>query len=92
VEAVGRPPFDPNTAESLPSLLSRDAFHETVLGGFLEPLVTDFANGRDSHDLELGADRQPIVEDQLGKSPDLARTGIVPHPGNDLGDRRVPEV
>lgn len=63
VEAVGRPPFDPNTAEGLPSLLSRDAFHEAVLGGFLESLITDFACGRDSHDLELGANRQPVVED-----------------------------
>jgi hypothetical protein len=92
VEAVGRPPFDPNTTEGLPSLLNRDAFHEAVLGGFLETLVTDFASGRDSHDLEPSADRQPVVEDQPGKGLDLARTGIVPHPGNDLGDRRAPEV
>jgi hypothetical protein len=92
VEAVGRPPFAPNTTEGLPSLLSRDAFHEAVLGGFLESLVIDFAGGRDSHDLEPGTDRQPVVEDQLGKGPDLARMGVVPHPGNDLGDRRAPEV
>jgi hypothetical protein len=92
VEAVGRPPFDPNTAEGLPSLLSRDAFHEAVLGRFLESLVTDFTCGRDSHDLELGPNWQPVAEDQPGKSPDLAWTGVVPHPGNDLGDRRAPEV
>jgi hypothetical protein len=92
VEAVGRPPFDPNITKGLPSLLSRDAFHEAVLGGFLESLVTDFACGRDSHDLEPGPDRQPVVEDQPGKGPDLARTGVVPHPSNDLGGRRAPEV
>ncbi len=63
VEAVGRPPFDPNIAEGLLSLLSRDAFHEAVLGGFLESLITDFACGWDSHDLEPGANRQPVVED-----------------------------
>ncbi len=92
VEAVGHPPFAPNTAEGLPSLLSRGAFHEAVLGGFLESLVTDFASGRDSHDLEPCTDRQPVVEDQPGKGPHLARTGVVPHPGNDLSDRRAPKV
>jgi hypothetical protein len=61
VEAVGRPPFAPNTAEGLPSLLSRGAFHEAMLGGFLESLVTDFASGRDSHDLEPCTDRQPVA-------------------------------
>jgi hypothetical protein len=92
LEAVGRPPFAPNAAEGLPSLLSRDAFHEAVLGGFLESLVTDFAGGRDPHDLEPGADWQPVFEDQPSKGLDLARTGVVPHPGNDLGDRRTLEV
>ncbi|CAK9220078.1 unnamed protein product [Sphagnum troendelagicum] len=52
VEAVGRPPFVPNTEVGIPSLLSRGAFHEAVLGGFRESLVTALAGGRDSHDLE----------------------------------------
>jgi hypothetical protein len=57
VEAVGRPPFVPNTKKGLPSLPSRGAFHEAVLGRFRESLVTDLAGGRDSHDLEPSADR-----------------------------------
>ncbi len=92
VEAVGRLPFVPNTMEGLPSLPSRGAIHEAVLGIFRESLVIALASGRDSHDLEPSTDRQPIVEDQPGESPDLAWTGVVPHLGNDLGDCRVSEV
>ncbi len=92
VEAVGRLPFVPNTVEGLPSLPSRGAIHEAVLGRFRESLVTALASGRDSHDLEPSTDRQPIVEDQPGECPHLAWTGVVPHPSNDLGDRRVSEV
>ncbi|CAM6019481.1 unnamed protein product [Sphagnum balticum] len=88
VEVVGRPPFVPNTKKGLPSLPSQGAFHEAMLGRFRESLVTDLTGGRDSHDLEPSADQQTIVEDQLGKRPNLAQTGVVPHPGNDLGDRR----
>ncbi len=86
VEAVGRLPFVPNTVEGLPSLSSRGAVHEAVLGRFRESLVTALASGRDTHDMEPGADRQPIVEDQPSERPHLAWTGVVPHPGNDLGD------
>jgi len=42
--------------------------------------------------LEPSADRQPIVEDQPGEGPHFAWAGVVPHPGNDLGDRGVSEV
>jgi len=52
VEAVGRPPFVPNAEESFPSMLSRGAFHEAVLGELREPLVTALVGGRDSHNLE----------------------------------------
>ncbi|CAK9875094.1 unnamed protein product [Sphagnum jensenii] len=92
VDAVGRPPFVPNTEIGIPSLLSRGAFHEAVLGGFRESLVTTLAGGRDSHDLEPSADRQSIVKDQPGKRPHLVWPGVVPHHGNDLGNRQVPEV
>jgi len=50
------------------------------------------AGGRDSHNLEPSANRQPIVKDQLGKRPHLAWAGVVPHSSNDLGDRRVAEA
>jgi hypothetical protein len=52
VEAVGRLPFVPNTVEGLPSLPSRGAIHEAVLGRFRESLVIALASGQDSHDLE----------------------------------------
>jgi hypothetical protein len=52
VEVVGRPPFVPNAEESIPSLLSRGAFHEIVLGGLRESLVATLASGWDSHNLE----------------------------------------
>jgi hypothetical protein len=51
LEAVGRPPIVPHTEENVPSLLGRGAFHEAVLGGFRETLVTALAGGRDTHDL-----------------------------------------
>ncbi|CAM6056268.1 unnamed protein product [Sphagnum tenellum] len=57
VEAVGRPPFVPNTEVGIPSLLSRGAFHEAVLGGFRESLVTALA--------EAGSHAQPGVKDTL---------------------------
>ncbi len=92
LKAVGRPPFVPNVEEGIPSLLSKGAFHETVLGGLQESLVAALAGGRNSHDLEPSAYRQSIVKDQPGKRPHFVWAGIVPHPGNDLGDRRVAEV
>ncbi len=91
-EAVGRLPFAPDTEENTPSLLGRDAFHEVVSGRFLEPLVVAFARGLNSHGLELGAHRQPIVEGQPGERSNLARTCIVPHSGNDLANRRVVQI
>ncbi len=92
VEAVGRPPFVPNAEEGIPSLLSMGAFHETVLGRLRESLVAALAGGWNSHDLEPSTNRQPIVKDQPGKRPHLTWAGVVPHYGNDLGDRRVAEA
>jgi hypothetical protein len=53
-EAVGCLPFAPDTEESTLSFLGRGAFHETVSGRFLEPLVATFAGGLNSHGLEPG--------------------------------------
>jgi len=92
VEAVGRSPFVPNAEESVPSPLSRGAFPETVLSGFRESLIATLASGRDPHDLEPSANRQPIVKDQPGKHPHFAWTGVVPHSSDDLHDRQVAEV
>ncbi len=92
VKAVGRPPFVPNVEEGIPSMLSRGAFHEIVLGGLQESLVAALAGGRNSHDLEPSTYQQPIVKDQPGKRPHLAWVGVVPHSGDDLGDCRVAEV
>jgi len=55
-------------------------------------LVVAFASGRDSHDLEPSTNRQPVVEEQPGERPHLVWTGVVPHPGDDLGDRRISKV
>jgi hypothetical protein len=62
------------------------------LGRFLEPLVAAFVGGLNSHGLEPGAHRQPVVEGQLGERSNLAGTRIVPHSGNDLGNRRVVQI
>ncbi|CAK9274684.1 unnamed protein product [Sphagnum jensenii] len=88
-EAVGRLPFTPDTEESAPGLLGRGAFHEAVPGRLLEPLVTAFVGGLNSHGLKPGAHRQPVVEGQPGECSNFAGTRIVPHSGNDLGNRRV---
>jgi hypothetical protein len=92
VGAVGRLPFAPNTKEGIPSLLSRDAFHETVLGGLQESLVAALASSLDSHDLEPGTYRQPVVKDQPGERPHLAQAGVMPHSGDDLDDCRVAKI
>jgi hypothetical protein len=42
--------------------------------------------------LEPGTYRQPIIKDQPGERPHLARAGIIPHSGDDLGDRGVAEI
>ncbi len=88
-EAVGRLPFAPDTEESTPCLLGWGAFHEAVSSRFLEPLVAAFAGGLNSHGLEPCAHWQPVVEGQPGECSNLAGTRIVPHSGNDLGNRRV---
>ncbi len=88
-EAVGRLPFALDTEESTPGLLGRGAFHEAMSGRFLEPLVAAFAGGLNSHGRKPGAHRQPVVEGQPGERSNLARMRIVPHSGNDLGNRRV---
>jgi len=92
VKAVRHPPFVPNAEEGIPSLLSRGAFHETMLGGLQESLVAALVGGWNSHNLEPSAYRQSIVKGQLGKRPHLAWVGIVPHSGNDLGDCQLAEV
>ncbi len=88
-EAIGRLPFAPDTEESILSLLGRGAFHETMSSRFLEPLVASFAGGLNSHGLEPGAHRQPVVEGQPGERSHLAGTRIVPHLGNNLCNRGV---
>ncbi|CAK9265776.1 unnamed protein product [Sphagnum jensenii] len=92
VGAIGHLPFAPNTKEGIPGLLNRDAFHEIVLGGLRESLVTTLAGSLDSHDLEPGTYRQPVIKDQLGERPHLAWAGIMPHSGDDLGDRGVAKI
>jgi len=57
VEAIGCSPFVPYSVKGFPSLLSRSAVHETVLGGLEESLVTALASGQDAHNLEPSADR-----------------------------------
>ncbi len=52
-------------------------------------MVTAFAGGLNSHGLKPGAHRQPVVEGQLGERSNFAGTRVVPHSGNDLGNRRV---
>ncbi len=89
MEAVWRLPFAPHAKEGVPGLLSRDAFHEAMLGGLRESLIATFAGSRISHDLKPGAYRQPVVEDQLGERPHFAWAGIVPHSSDDLDNRRV---
>jgi hypothetical protein len=91
-EAVGRLPFAPDIEESTLGLLGQDAFHEAVSSRFLEPLVAAFVGGLNSHGLEPSAHRQPVVEGQPGERSNLARTRIVPHSGNDLGNRRVVQI
>jgi len=66
VGAVGHLPFAPYSEEGIPGLLSRDAFHETVLGKLRESLVAAIAGSLDSHDLEPSTYRHPVVKDQLG--------------------------
>ncbi len=55
--------FVPHTEEGILGMLSKGAFHEAMLGGLWESLITTFAGSRNSHDLKPGAYRQPVVED-----------------------------
>ncbi len=58
----------------------------------MEPLVAAFTGGLNSHGLEPGAHWQPVIEGQPGERSNLAGTRIVPHSGNDLGNRRVVQI
>ncbi|CAM6002850.1 unnamed protein product [Sphagnum balticum] len=92
VEAVWRLPFAPHAEEGVPGLSNRDAFHEAMLGKLWKSLIITFASSRDSHDLKPGANRQSIVEDQPSERPHFAGAGIMPHSGDDMGNRRVSKV
>jgi hypothetical protein len=91
-EAVGRLPFDPDATESVPSLASGGAFHKAVLGRFREVLIAAFVGSGEPHVLEPRAHREPFIEGQPDEGFDLARAGIVPHPGHNLSCRGVSEV
>jgi hypothetical protein len=91
-EAVGRLPFAPDSEKGIPSFLGRYALHEAVLGGLRESLVVTFVGGLNSHGLEPGAHRKPVVEGRPSERFDLVGTGIMPHLGNDLGDCGVAQV
>ncbi len=91
-EAVGRLPFIPSATESIPSLPGGGAIHEAMLGRLGEVLIVTFAGGLEPHGLEPRAHREPSVEGQPDEGPDLPWAGVVPHPSNDLGGRRVSEA
>ncbi len=61
-EASGRFPFFPDLLVGIPHALSHGAFEQAVLGRFFDSKVTDFALGRDSHELEPGANWESFVE------------------------------
>ncbi|CAM6002719.1 unnamed protein product [Sphagnum balticum] len=92
VEAVWRLPFAPHAEEGVPGLSNRDAFHEAMLGKLWKSMIITFASSRDSHDLKPGANRQSIVEDQPSERPHFVGAGIMPHSGDDMGNRRVSKV
>ncbi len=91
-EVVGRLPFILGATKSTPSLPGGGAIHEAMLGRLREVLIATFACGLEPHGLEPRAHRQPSVEGQPDEGLDLAWAGVVPHPNNDLGSRRVSEV
>ncbi len=62
------------------------------MGRLREVLIATFAGGLEPHGLEPRAHREPFVEGQPDEGPHLAWAGVVPHPSNDLGGRRVSEA
>ncbi len=60
-EASGSFPFLPDPLVGFPHMLGHGAFQQAVLGGFFDSRVANFAMRRDSHDLEPGADRSPLL-------------------------------
>ncbi len=46
----------------IPRALGHGALQQVVLGKLFDSRVTDFGLGKDSHELELGADRESLVE------------------------------
>jgi hypothetical protein len=61
-EAHGRFPFVPDFLVSIPRPLGHGALEQAVLGRFLGTGITNFALGRDPHELEPGANRETLVE------------------------------
>jgi hypothetical protein len=91
-EAVGRLPFIPSATKGIPGLLSGVAFHEAMLSGLRETLVTTFASGLEPHGLEPCAHQEPSVEGQPDESSHFAWAGVVPDPSNGLGGHGVSKV
>ncbi len=56
------------------------------------PEVTDFALGRETHDLEPCADWESFIEGQLDEGAHLSWAGIMPNPRDDLGGHGILEV
>ncbi len=91
-EVVGRLPFFPDVKEGFPHQLSGRAVQEAMLGGFRAALIAAFVESLDSHLLKPSAHQQSIVEGKPNEHPYFARTGVMPHPRNDLGDCGVAQV
>ncbi len=89
---VGRLPFGPHSFERFPGALRRRAFQQAMQCGFFRVEVANFAYRVNSHELQLGANREALVECQPYERSHLAWARVVPELGGHLCGCRVPEI
>ncbi len=86
IQIIRRVPFRPDPLEGFPGALRLGAFHEAVLGRFLDVAVANLAMRREAHGPEPSADRKAFVERKPDEGPHLARARAMPDSGRELCD------
>jgi len=70
--------FVPNALIGFPEALSHGTIKETVLRAFLSTRAAYLALGGDSHEPELGADQEALVEGEPDEGAHFSWAGAMP--------------
>jgi hypothetical protein len=72
-------PLAPNALEGLPRVLSHRAVEQTMLGGLFGTRAAHLAVGGDTHELQLGSNREALVKGEPNEGAHFPWAGVVPN-------------